>query len=108
MTKLQALKKSEQKWADIHAGTGTDQGQDNCSLCFKYKRGHDCTGCPVFEKTNQINCRGTPYQKWINHQAYQHIGQTILKTQGHCKECERLAFSEWEFLYDLYLEELLK
>src|ERR1035437_6588064 len=60
--KLVALKGSILKWKHIVAGTDIDRGVDNCPLCDLFYYGHACRGCPVFAKTGQTACQGTPYQ----------------------------------------------
>lgn len=67
---LTALQGSIKKWEDIRDGTGGDMGRHNCPLCELYYTFDPyiastcCSGCPVFEKTNQIWCHGTPYERW--------------------------------------------
>jgi hypothetical protein len=60
---LEALRGSIRKWEQIAAGTEGDRGPANCPLCEMFYSGH-CTGCPVAHKTGEIECDGSPYQKW--------------------------------------------
>lgn len=65
----QAINGSVQKWLDIATGHATDQGSMNCPLCrlFFFGIGEECcAGCPVYKKTGQIGCRGTPYYQFTN------------------------------------------
>ena len=66
---LAALKGSIKKWKKIVAGTGGDNGYDDCPLCalFMIDRsnpGPTCKGCPVAAQAGQGGCRGTPYELW--------------------------------------------
>lgn len=60
---LAALRGSIQKWRDIVAGTGEDNGVDNCSLCeaFEYS---GCYDCPVRNRTGLPGCAESPYDTW--------------------------------------------
>ena len=62
---LKALRGSIKKWEKIVAGTGEDDGCNNCPLCdlFFNKTG-SCFGCPVMDKTGRDECVGTPYGAW--------------------------------------------
>lgn len=61
---LKALKGSIAKWEAIVAGTGVDDGSDNCPLCeLFYDNG--CVGCPVAIKTRKDECIDTPYGAWL-------------------------------------------
>lgn len=61
---LAALKGSIEKWEKIVAGTGLDKGPDNCPLCQLFYQ-DDCRGCPVYDFTGQIWCRGSP-NEWYS------------------------------------------
>jgi hypothetical protein len=67
---LEALKGSIAKWEAIVAGTGKDEGTENCPLCQAFNGNgedetrHMCEGCPVREKTRHIGCVGTPYDEY--------------------------------------------
>lgn len=60
---LKALKGSISKWESIVAGSGADNGCDNCPLCKKFYK-EECNGCPVREASGQPFCDGTPYDKF--------------------------------------------
>ncbi len=66
---LEALKGSIAKWEAIVAGTGFDNGADNCPLCGLFNNADDpetdCDGCPVAEKSGHKYCGGTPYTKFV-------------------------------------------
>ncbi len=63
--KLKALKDSIEKWerlTKIECMDDVQIGPDECPLCVLYNNEENvCKGCPVFEKTGQIHCEGTPY-----------------------------------------------
>jgi hypothetical protein len=67
---LAALKGSIAKWEAIVAGTGTDDGANNCPLCQKFSHWCNpelpkrCVGCPVSEKMEMPYCEGTPYYEY--------------------------------------------
>lgn len=61
---LKALKGSIAKWEKIVAGTGVDDGTDNCPLC-KLFYGLGCMGCPVAIKSGRDTCKKTPYGGWM-------------------------------------------
>lgn len=58
---LKALRGSIRKWQKIVAGTGKDQGPDNCPLCELFWNNKKCDGCPVAAKTGRGLCAGSPY-----------------------------------------------
>lgn len=60
---LKALRGSIKKWEAIVAGTGADQGGENCPLCVRFALGpnESCEGCPVAVRTGKDDCLGTPY-----------------------------------------------
>lgn len=67
---LAALKGSIEKWEKIVAGTGGDDGADNCPLCQLFNNDETeemCAGCPVAKKTGLDGCSGTPYPDWGEH-----------------------------------------
>jgi hypothetical protein len=59
---LKALRGSIKKWEAIVAGTGVDQGTDNCPLCEEFFDDW-CKGCPVNDASGN-SCNGTPYEAW--------------------------------------------
>lgn len=64
---LKALRGSISKWKRIVAGTGGDDGVENCPLCQMFFYDHaECQGCPVSAKTGVAMCLKTPYEKqWM-------------------------------------------
>lgn len=64
---LTALKGSIEKWRKIEAGVGADYGEDNCPLCAEFLASFiNCSGCPVFARTGQQYCIGSPYKDtWL-------------------------------------------
>lgn len=62
---LEALRGSIQKWENIVAGTGVDDGMDNCPLCqMFFDEDEICTGCPVAIESTAPLCFNTPYSSW--------------------------------------------
>jgi hypothetical protein len=67
---LVALKGSIAKWEAIVAGTGHDDGCENCPLCGMFANGYreddlpGCTGCPVAEAAGTSCCNNTPYDNY--------------------------------------------
>jgi hypothetical protein len=95
---LKALRGSIAKWEAIVAGTGDDKGHLNCSLCqifhTLYRDDADsasCSGCPVFERTGETFCDGTPYGDYIN----------AFDLGAGPGEIDRLAQAELDFLRSL-------
>lgn len=62
---LAALKGSIAKWEAIVAGTGREDGPNNCPLCKMFYFKVDCKGCPVRERTGKEACQGTPYEDFV-------------------------------------------
>lgn len=106
---LTALQRSIQKWEAIVAGTGVDDGVDNCALCQAFSDDYrnepgwavdGCFGCPVAEKVGAANCMGTPYDAWAAH------GRTSAEYKRHPYKVEdekgkQLAQAELDFLRSL-------
>lgn len=68
---LAALRGSIAKWRAIVEGTGEDKGIDNCPLCLKFNSRYPaknlgCNGCPVYQRTGQDSCSGTPYDEYLS------------------------------------------
>jgi len=102
---LRALKGSIRKWEDIIAGTGVDQGVDNCALCslFYFVKKH-CVSCLIFIETGKQYCSESPYADWVVHQLdWHHI--PINKYHVICPTCRRLAKAELAFLKSLLPKE---
>lgn len=71
---VQALKESIEKWEQRASGVyeGLD-GSGSCPLCIETFKRNDlqqtklrCLGCPVYEKTKQTYCGGTPYDEYVD------------------------------------------
>ena len=74
---LAALKGSILKWKKIVAGTSFDSGGSNCPLCLLFaQRQLSCSGCPVYEKTGEAECRDTPYKRWQSAGGYYRTANT--------------------------------
>ena len=60
-SKTQLIQGSINKWNKIVQGLEADKGPENCALCNEFLA-KDCVGCPVFERTGEPLCNGTPYE----------------------------------------------
>jgi hypothetical protein len=90
---LRALDLSIKKWEDILAGTESDEGSDNCALCYLFVR-EACIGCPVREYTGYKFCDESPYDEWRDLEC-----DTIYNTNGNIdKEAVNAAYNEAQFL----------
>ena len=97
-TTLTALRGSIAKWEAIVAGTGGDQGPNNCPLCHLF-HGAGCQNCPVAVAVERDMCAGTPYDDWS-----ECPGTRFLTTLGWVvgdDESRRLAQAELDFLKSL-------
>jgi hypothetical protein len=95
----EALEGSIRKWQDIVAGTGVDEGSDNCPLCWLFIS-NECKGCPVSTFTGRSRCHGTPYEDW--NAANENDGL------AHTAEFKELAQKELDFLISLRDPEVRK
>lgn len=92
---LEALKGSIAKWEAIVAGTGVDNGTENCPLCqrfhYEFRRipGSSCEGCPVADAGHHI-CDDTPY-----------VAYCVANKKGLADEAAEAALAEVEFLKSL-------
>lgn len=94
------LELSIEKWEDVKKyGSKAELGDTNCALCkeYLYLGGigslKNCKGCPVFERTGQIHCYGTPYKEYaVAKDPDRHTPRSILK---------EIAQREVEFLKSL-------
>ena len=110
-----ALLGSIKKWEAIVAGTGEDDGENNCPLCELFHphmglyEGYDrreraaCGGCPVREKTKKPYCRGTPYIEWSNADAFTPLNGYFSPEKR--TEYTKLAQAELDFLRSLLPED---
>lgn len=94
MTKIEALKKSIEKWENIAYHGGVDEHADNCALCQEYS---SCGGCPVEKKTGHSGCSCTPYTEWCDYIEYSNA-EGFKVFDEYSKE---LAIKEIEFLKSL-------
>ena len=88
--KLTAIKGSIKKWDMVsHLETDGDR-RSNCPLCTLYwakgLTASRCCDCPIYEKTGEVECRGTPFYKW------------------HCDKTSDNAEAFRDWLKDLYIE----
>jgi len=100
-----ALEKSIKHWEKIVIGENYST-TDNCSLCNLFFI-NDCEGCPIKEKTGQVQCNASPFREFINHINLNHksfIPVSNFHYQTYCPECKRLAREELEFLKSLRKE----
>ncbi len=99
---IEALKKSEVKWANIYQGHS--MVNDNCALCNMFLFLNDCQLCPIMSKTGFSNCQGTPFIEWCDHQRYAHgvdIGTGMIV---RCKDCSKFAKRQLTFITELLKE----
>lgn len=106
---LKALKGSIQKWHNICYHDGEDLSADNCPLCQHFVDEYDWTncelGCPVYLKTKEASCHGTPYEKWAKlcmEQGYDFYSKTNWKATT--PEKLKAAEEELKFLVCLLPE----
>ena len=87
-TKKGALDDSIRKWEFLVEHPDTSNDSETCALCHLYYGDDDddrddewqnCDGCPVFEKTGQRDCRGTPW-KFLPDQEEAEAMLTFLKS----------------------------
>lgn len=96
---LKALKGSIKKWEEVVAGTGGDDGAENCPLCELQDEGKGCRECPVMRRVHDYGCRGTPYEKWVNyvfHERFQPYPMMVVTIKALS-----LALNELYFLKSL-------
>lgn len=102
---LKALKGSIKKWVKIEGSTrALDKAYKNCPLCDMFWDG-ECDGCPIKEETTEIQCLGSPYEKWCDHQIEEHIMSPWNRRHKDCPTCLELATKERKFLESLLPEE---
>lgn len=101
---LAALNGSIAKWEAIVAGTGHDDGVDNCPLCAVFRDRmdeygeQDCYGCPVANAARATGCEKTPYEQWSSHCSER---QERMPFYASTEEEKRLAKAELDFLISL-------
>jgi len=98
---LYLINKSINKWYKILNG-GEDLGKINCPLCKKFYY-NLCIDCPIKKYSKLSYCKGTPYEKWINHQKSYHDNNIF---RVSCDICNDIAKDEIEFL--LMIKEVIK
>ena len=89
---LTALRGSIRKWEKIVAGTGRDDGMNDCPLCAIFWEKF-CKGCPVSKAAKNTGCEGTPYQDWRH--------GTDSERRADTPKRKRLAQAELDFLKSL-------
>ncbi len=99
---IKALKKSEVRWANIYQGHSMVNG--DCSLCDMFLFLNDCQLCPIMNKTGLSNCKGTPYDQWIDHQKYAHGVDSGTGVVVRCEECSKFAKRQLTFITTLLKE----
>ena len=100
---LEALKASIAKWERNAEATDTYDfriGEYDCPLCELFLHPDHCECCPVFEKTSERFCRGTPY---IN--ASSALTWWVLGGARACDRARAAARDEVAFLKSLLPEE---
>jgi hypothetical protein len=101
----EALLDAIEKWKNIVAGKCHDGGWIDCLLCHIFYTECD-GGCPIYLKTGQKGCYGTPYDEWCNHflesqQDGTDEGDLWFADNAKTKQ---LAQNMLDFLKDLYQE----
>lgn len=93
------------KWQDIVDGKGINYGIYNCALCYLFNEmpetEHDCMLCPVYSVTEELYCKGTPYQEFNKHiRACDECSDNFYAMEGkqYCIEALKIAKKELEFL----------
>jgi hypothetical protein len=87
------VKGSIEKWVNIVAGVGIDDGTHNCALCKLYWQ-NDCRNCPVKQVAGAIFCKNTPYIEWLHYTRFN--GPKVFDARSR-----ELAQAELEFLRSL-------
>lgn len=96
------LEEEIQRCQKIILGEEVDMGKANCPLCKEFE--HHCKGCPVYRKTGQAGCVGTPYDGWVNHQVRFHLIRTSpLQIIPGCPECQS-HLKDWISFLESLLE----
>jgi hypothetical protein len=75
-----------------------DMGDKTCGLCMLHII-KDCEGCPIFEKTGQAYCQGTPYFDYIN--AHNQYASGNLDYEPALYLLKQHAQEELEFLQEI-------
>lgn len=107
-----ALKKSIKKWELIVDEGSEDLGPADCECCIIYNsintrletREDCCKSCPVFLKTRERFCAGTPFEKWEDYQEENDMGEWKV-FDDYSKQ---LAQAELDFLKGILEESTLK
>lgn len=104
---LKALKGSIKHWQEnVDAETPDDATTDGfaCDLCDEFHDKYDdlpeCAGCPVYKKTGQTGCTGTPY--FPAHHALR--DWRFKGTSSHKQAWRKAAQAELDFLISLLPE----
>lgn len=92
---LEALKASIAKWernAEAKTPAEFKIGEADCPLCELFIYPDRCEGCPVFEKTGERFCKGTPYIN-AHSAAYEwRIGSKAAADRAHAAARDEVAF----------------
>jgi hypothetical protein len=107
---LAALKGSIRHWhenveAEDYFGTSTDVGA--CALCKAYWYANEsisCEGCPVYARTGQKRCGGTPFFDAEEAQDAWSKAQTAIDNRSARIEWRKAAQAELNFLISLLPE----
>lgn len=102
----EAIRQSIIHWREVAKETWRariDITSKSCALCKEYRNGRDCSACPVYKKTGQNMCVGTPYGACADH--ISSILWTHRMTKKERERWYRLAMEEVRFLEALLLED---
>jgi len=111
LTTAQALEKSIKHWEEnLQAALDNEPdsvhvGAAACALCNKFagqeKRYDDkCVGCPIYTKTGEKHCAGTPY-RWVVY----HQDRALERIDGSEDDLVKACKEELDFLKSLREEQ---
>jgi len=92
---LEALKASIAKWernAEAKTPAEYRTGESDCPLCALFIYPDRCEGCPVFEKTGERFCKGTPYIDASSARTWWGFGDGIAADRAHAAARDEVAF----------------
>jgi len=96
--KLTAIKGSIEKWDKVSKRKTCGTTRANCPLCSLYFAENSCKGCPIYEKTGQEDCRGTPFKEYVEYSNLEKYNQDYIPSVNKTAR----KFRDW--LKDLYIE----
>lgn len=81
-TVIHALRESIRHWQRLAKGSNEGSGCKDCALCQLFKayynpdrkEADDCKGCPIWEFTGQLSCKGSP---WRGYSASRYLNEPV-------------------------------